>query len=394
MKTIPVIVFITLGLLLFLSSRVIADGGLAKGAVPGELYIYGVGGYYPDCVNWLYRSTDSGQTVYLQSDTVLVNKLAEGVVVGELYKTRYGRLSYSDNYGVDFVLNNILGTDLAAATSGYASGEVYAYIHHTTRYSSDYGETFVDKGTCPALVFSMSVGHSPGEVYYGCYHGEVYHSSNYGETYQLIVDLANSIDIRYISRGSEVGEIYFFGNNNWFYFSPNCGDTLYQQFHFDTDFVTGIAGGFCPGEVFVLESKHYFEGGGDLYIHHSTDYGQTFTSNHVYSTQEDVLPPAVITDLKATLADSSIVLNWSEISQDIWGNPESIDYYVVYRDTVPDYIPTSGDSIGAPVMPTFTDSEASLSTFYFYLLKAVDDSGNKSKVSNGVGKIHKVLVSI
>jgi hypothetical protein len=381
----------TIFLLLIVTSPAETDGGIIKGAAPGELYLYGAGGAYPDWVDWLYHNTDSGQTVYLQNDTVLITRLAEGVSDGELYKSRYGRLSYSDDYGADFVLKKILGTDLQAIASGYASGEVYAYIHQVTKYSTDYGETFVDKGTCPAAVFSMSVGHSPGEVYCGCYHGEVYYSSNYGETYELIWGLANSIDIRYISRGSEASDIYFFGNNNWLYYSPNRGDTLYQQYYFDTDFVNGISGGFSPGEVYVLESAHYFMGGGDLYIHRSTDYGQTFTTYHVYSAQEDVLPPESITDLVASLSDSSLVLTWSAINQDIWGNPETIDHYMVYCDTVPDFDPSSEDSIGAPSVSMFVDSEADLATSLFYLVKAVDDSGNVSKSSNRVGKMNKLL---
>jgi hypothetical protein len=63
---------LTILLLLIVSSPAKTDRGLIKGAVPGELYLHGVGGVYPDRVYWLYRSTDSGQTVYLQNDTVLV----------------------------------------------------------------------------------------------------------------------------------------------------------------------------------------------------------------------------------------------------------------------------------------------------------------------------------
>ena len=397
MKTKFFVGFAMLTLLLILPSTATADACLIRGVVPGELYIYGVGGIYPDWVDWLYRSTDNGQTVYLQNDAVLVNRLAEGVLEGEFYKTRYGRLSYSDNYGVDFVLKKILGTDLQAIASGYAPGEVYASIYNITKYSSDYGETFEDKGTCPGWgVSCMSVGHILGEIYYGNDHGRVYYSSNYGETSELVLELPSPpiIGIYNISRGSLAGEFYLFCNNLWLYYSPDYGDTLYPQHFFDTDFVTGIAGGFSPGEVYVLESEHYFMGGGDLYIHRSNDYGQSFTAYHVYAAQEDTLPPKTINDLSCALSDSSIFLDWSPISTDIWDRTEQVDYYVVYRHQEPDFEPSSTDSIGYSTTSSYLDSGVRWTTQgLYYVVKAVDDSGNKSAASNKVGKTNKALVN-
>jgi hypothetical protein len=196
-----------------------------------------------------------------------------------LYKTWNAYLSYSDNYRVDFVLKKS-SPDLAAIASGYALGEIYLYDHPSMKYSTDYGEIFVDKGTCPGWVSCMSVGHNPGEIYCGCYHGDVYYSSNYGETYDLVIDLAIHIDFRCISRGSEDVEIYLLDEYMTLYYSPNRCDSLFEQHQFDKDFITGMAAGLSSGEVYAVESEHYFEGGGDLYIHRSTDYGQTFTRYH------------------------------------------------------------------------------------------------------------------
>jgi hypothetical protein len=217
MKTTFFLGFVALILLFFFPSTGLADGGLARGAVPGELYVYGAGGSLPDWVDWLYRSTDSGQTVYLQNDTVSVVFLAEGVNAGELYKTSGSNIYHSDDFGVNFVQKGYIGpgVDLQAIASGYASGEVYASIYNITKYSTDYGDTFVDKGTCSGGVRCMSVGHSLGELYYGCFYGEVYYSDDHGETHELIVDLAYSIDIIYISSGSEDSEIYFFDSINY-----------------------------------------------------------------------------------------------------------------------------------------------------------------------------------
>ena len=164
--------FIAISLLLFSPSVVAASGHLARGAVPGELYVHGVGGYYPDWIVWLYRSTDYGQTVTIQNTTELIGKLGEGVAVGELYYAYPNHIYYSDDFGVTFLQKEFLA-DLMAIASGYATGEVYAYKYNSMKYSTDYGETFNDKGTCPGQVTCMSVGHNPGEIFCGCFAGEV-----------------------------------------------------------------------------------------------------------------------------------------------------------------------------------------------------------------------------
>jgi hypothetical protein len=387
--------FIILALLLFLPLTAIASGKMARGAVPGELYVYGVGDTLPWWEDWLYRSVDSGQTIYLQNDTVGVTQLAEGGELGVLYKVRDGYLSCSDNFGVDFMFKEYLGFGLDDIAGGSAPGEVYAYLSKA-KHSLDYGDTFVDKGICPGYVTCMSVGHSPGEIYIGCMFGEVYYSHDYGETYDLIVDSVDIIYLRYISRGSIADEIYFLGSDNWLYYSPNRGDSLYQRQYFNIDFeyLTGITGGFFSGEVYVLQSEHFMMGGGELYIHRSTDYGQTFTVYHVYSTQEDVLPPHAIDNLTCAPSDSSILLDWWPVNQDIWGQPETISHYVVYRSTDPYFIPTTGDSIGFCTDSYCFDINSRWATpAYYYMVKAVDDSGNKSKASNRTGRFNRELTN-
>jgi hypothetical protein len=363
--------------------------------VSGELYIHGAGGYYPDWVSWLYRSTDYGQTVTIQNTTVSIGKLGEGVEEGELYYAYPNHIYYSDDFGVTFLQKGYLA-DLMAIASGYATGEVYAYKYDSMQYSTDYGETFNDKGTCPGQVWCMSIGHGAGEIYCGCFLGEVYFSDDYGETYELIVDLVNSIDIWYISRGSETSEIYFIGTDNNLYYSPNRGDSLYQQYFFDIepDYLAGIAEGFLSGEIYVLESRFYPLGGGDLYLHRSIDYGQTFIARHLYSGNDDTVPPRSIEDLTCSACDSSLFLDWSPISKDIWNQTEQVDYYVLYRNTDPCFVPSSGDSIGFSTTSFYTDTGARWATqAHYYIVRAVDDAGNKSDDSNRVGKINKLLVN-
>jgi len=199
-----------------------------------------------------------------------------------------------------------------------------------------------------------------------------------------------------ITRGSADGEIYFFASDNKLYYSPNRGDSLYQQHYFDInpDYLTGIAGGFLSGEIYVLESRHYFTGGGDLYIHRSIDYGQTFTAHHVYSAREDTVSPKSIDDLSCTPCDSSLFLDWSPISTDIWNRTEQVDYYVVYRNQDPGFEPSPADSIGFSTTSSYTDPGARWATqAYYYVVKAVDDSGNQSDSSNKVGRFNRDLIN-
>ncbi len=81
----------------------------------------------------------------------------------------------------------------------------------------------------------------------------------------------------------------------------------------------------------------------------------------------------------------NVDLIWNKVLTDELNNPEAVDYYVVYRDTIPDFVPSSLDSIGYVIHPDteFTDTGVlnSLHNFY-YLVRAVDWAKNKSKKSN------------
>ncbi|HEC77696.1 MAG TPA: T9SS type A sorting domain-containing protein [candidate division WOR-3 bacterium] len=89
------------------------------------------------------------------------------------------------------------------------------------------------------------------------------------------------------------------------------------------------------------------------------------------------------------------VLTWNKITTDTLGNPETMYYYVVYRSTSPSFIPGPSDSVGATIQPdtTFTDTGVLDSTSsYYYLVKAVDVAGNRSKKSNMGYVFHKAFV--
>lgn len=96
----------------------------------------------------------------------------------------------------------------------------------------------------------------------------------------------------------------------------------------------------------------------------------------------DVTRPAEVTGVLANRSDQDVVLSWDPVTTDAAGNPETAASYRVYRGTTPDFVPDrSGGSnrIGSVAGPAFTDAGAgAVAVPYFYLLTAVDGTGNES----------------
>jgi len=100
---------------------------------------------------------------------------------------------------------------------------------------------------------------------------------------------------------------------------------------------------------------------------------------------DDVWPPATPNITQAEKSSNNVKFTWNTVATDTLDNPEAMDYYVVYRNTSPDFIPSVSDSIAAVVSPdTEYIDEGALVTgdSYYYLIKAVDTVGHKSKISN------------
>jgi hypothetical protein len=100
-------------------------------------------------------------------------------------------------------------------------------------------------------------------------------------------------------------------------------------------------------------------------------------------------PPSPITDLGIALSQGDLVLTWSPPEE------KTVVGYVVYRDTDPNFIPAPGDSIGGTADTIYTDVGAagSVLTNYYYAVKAVSDTGQKSDPSNIVGEHDKDLIN-
>ncbi len=107
----------------------------------------------------------------------------------------------------------------------------------------------------------------------------------------------------------------------------------------------------------------------------------------------DVTPPSA-PYVYTEKSDDNIVLTWNKVTSDTLGSTETMNRYVVYRGTSPSFVPSQSDSIGATLHPetTYIDS-GTLNTEenYYYLTKAVDEAGNKSKKSNMGYKFNKFV---
>jgi hypothetical protein len=101
-------------------------------------------------------------------------------------------------------------------------------------------------------------------------------------------------------------------------------------------------------------------------------------------------PPAPVEDLTAQPAAGDLVLSWSPPAG------KAIARYVVYRDTTGDLDAGPEDSIGGTTDTTYLDAGAigAVGTNYYYIVKAVDDAGQKSDPSDPVGEFDIQLISV
>ena len=106
----------------------------------------------------------------------------------------------------------------------------------------------------------------------------------------------------------------------------------------------------------------------------------------------DPIPPSAPYVDPVEKSGDDVVLTWKKITTDTLDNPETVHYYVVYRNTSPSFILGPSDSIGYVSHPdtVYTDIDALISSnSYYYLVKAVDWARNQSKKSNMGYKLNK-----
>jgi uncharacterized lipoprotein YddW (UPF0748 family) len=104
-------------------------------------------------------------------------------------------------------------------------------------------------------------------------------------------------------------------------------------------------------------------------------------------------PPAAVTDLASFKSAGDIVLTWTAVTTDTLGQPETVDEYIIYRNTDPTAVPA--DSIGTTAGTEYSDGGAagSTATNYFYVIRAMNDAKAKSFPSNLVGEFDQQLIT-
>jgi spore germination protein YaaH len=108
----------------------------------------------------------------------------------------------------------------------------------------------------------------------------------------------------------------------------------------------------------------------------------------------DLMPPSAVENFAATLSDSDIFLVWSPVVSDTSGWPEEISHYVLYRNSSPHTSPGPEDSIGTVPDTSYLDTAATGNPLpFYYAVRAVDASGNKSAHSRRAGVFGKDLMA-
>ncbi len=103
--------------------------------------------------------------------------------------------------------------------------------------------------------------------------------------------------------------------------------------------------------------------------------------------------PAFITTLRVAKSGTDAVLTWDPVTSDIYGKPETVAFYEVFRGDAPGFVPSPSNRIGTPATPTFSDTGAlSSPAAYHYLVRAVDSDGNVGGLGNqlpgGIAALH------
>jgi hypothetical protein len=102
-------------------------------------------------------------------------------------------------------------------------------------------------------------------------------------------------------------------------------------------------------------------------------------------------PPKAVTDLMVThpSATDDLELTWTVPTEDIYGDAETIKEIKIYRDTIPNFVPSLSNLITdpplAPGTTSYTDSGAYTSPDdYYYLVQTIDMDDNPSGIGREV----------
>ena len=277
----------------FMSSILFADTSITRGPVVGEIYYIG-----PTVTGQgIYHSTDFGETATCMDSTLNTNILFQSITADLTSGVLYGysmpeNLYISYNYGQHggWIFRNTSYWDIH---SGRHEGEIFDCI---VKHSTDYGQNFISHSMNGFFGnFLTSENDIQDSVAYAVVSQTGIPDSlwllitydNY-ETLELQTSFnINEINIRFLSRGVESGELFCITNEpQKLYFSDDNGYSweLKNTFNCPNLPITGIVGGRQLGELYMnVEYKQLMCTIQHTYIYHSLDYGETFDVFHVFS---------------------------------------------------------------------------------------------------------------
>jgi uncharacterized repeat protein (TIGR01451 family) len=128
----------------------------------------------------------------------------------------------------------------------------------------------------------------------------------------------------------------------------------------------------------------------DNRTHVTCDQEVTAEDEETTTVSPDLDPPAAVTDLMSSMEGFDLSLNWSSIATDIYGEAEAVQGYIIYRDEMPMFTPTSAESIAMVSDSFFVDGGSragDAGANSFYLIRGVDFAGNLGVNSNRAGEI-------
>ncbi|TKJ40665.1 hypothetical protein CEE37_06795 [candidate division LCP-89 bacterium B3_LCP] len=279
--------------LAFASVAIAAEGTFTKDPTcPGGLYLYGPAeGFSAN----LYYSDDFGETLQIVvADTYMTGGIIGDPVPGYLI-SHYGSIQLSRDYGVSW---EWMGATQYTISAGRYPGEIYTFDYVSSdfviKYSTDYGGGWLHHYPVGLPENSMThcVGNYEGEFYcLDVEEGGLYRSIDFADNFSFISTLpaSGSGQGTRISKGAVLGELYFHeGYAGDLFFSSDTGRTFEWTHNFpDTNssyMANQMQAGTQTGEVFILKKRTYWEGGGEIFIYYSDNYGYDFSEFHSFST--------------------------------------------------------------------------------------------------------------
>jgi len=309
-----------------------------------------------------------------------------GIDVGDNSTPDFVDIDNDNDY--DMFIGNVTGNIYYYRNDGSAASPSFTFV------SSNYNSIDVGDNSAPAFIdidndndFDLFIGNLLGTIWYyrndgtasvpsWTYITDTYESIDIGErSNPTFADIDNDNDYD-LFIGEALGTTFHYRND---------GTSSSPSFTFVTDAFADINVGENTAPAFIDINN---DGDLDLFI------GERWGGlNHYEQITGDLVPPEA-PYIYGEKAGNDAYFWWHPVTTDTAGNPENVSHYVIYRNTVPSFVPGPADSIGSTLAPDtiFLDIGAlNTGISYYYLVKTVDVADNRSTKSNMGYKFDKYV---